>query len=56
MTEPDLDAKFLDLVTLRAGEAKARELTPVLKRLDSLSNIAEVMAQLELPESLIEQV
>ena len=55
MTEADLDAKFLDLVTLRAGEAKARELTPVLKRLDTVSNVAEVMVQLELPEALIEQ-
>ena len=56
MTEADLDAKFLDLVTLRAGEAKARELTPVLKRLDTLSNVAEVTVQMELPEALIEQV
>ena len=56
MTEADLDAKFLDLVTLRAGEAKAREFTPVLKRLDTVSNVAEVMVQLESPEALIEQV
>ena len=56
MTEEDLDAKFSYLVGLRAGEAKAEELARVLKRLDTVSNIAEVMAQLELPEAHIEQV
>ena len=56
MTEAELDAKFSHLVGLRAGEAKARELTTVLKRLDTVSDISEVMAQLELPQVSIEQV
>jgi len=54
MTEEDLDAKFSHLVGLRAGEAKAEELARVLKRLDSVRNIADVMVQLELPEARIE--
>ena len=54
MTEPDLDAKFSYLVGLRAGEAKAEELAGVLKQLDTVSNIADVMVQLELPEARIE--
>jgi 2-methylcitrate dehydratase PrpD len=56
MTEDDLDAKFSHLVGLRAGEAKAKELSQVLKRLDTVSNVAEVMVQMELPEARIEQV
>jgi 2-methylcitrate dehydratase PrpD len=49
MTEADLDAKFSHLVGLRAGEAKAKELARTLKGLDTVSNVADVMAQLELP-------
>jgi hypothetical protein len=56
MTEEELDAKFSYLVGLRAGEAKAKELASVLKRLDTVSNVAEVMVQLELPEASIDQV
>ena len=56
MTKAELDAKFSHLVGLRAGETKARELTTVLKRLDTVSDISEVMAQLELPQVSIEQV
>jgi 2-methylcitrate dehydratase PrpD len=56
MTEAELDAKFSHLVGLRAGDAKAKELAQVLKRLDTVSNVAEVMEQLELPEAHIGQV
>ena len=56
MTEADLDVKFSHLVGLRAGDAKAQELAPILKGLDQVENIATVMAQLELPEANIEQV
>jgi 2-methylcitrate dehydratase PrpD len=49
MTEADVDAKFQDLVTLRAGAAKARELAPALKGLDTVGNLGEVMCQLEMP-------
>jgi 2-methylcitrate dehydratase PrpD len=55
MTEGEVDAKFQHLVGLRAGEAKAEELARIVKRLDTESNIADVMAQLELPEDSIEQ-
>lgn len=56
MTEADVDAKFLDLVTLRAGAAKARELGPVLKGLDTAANVADIMCQLELPEATFASV
>ncbi len=56
MSEEDLDAKFSYLVGLRAGNAKAEELAQVLKMLDAVSNIADVMVQLELPQTHIEQV
>ena len=36
--------------------AKAKELAQVLKRLDTVSNVAEVMERLELPEAHIGQV
>ncbi len=55
MSEEDLDAKFSYLVGLRAGNAKAEELAQVLKRLDAVSNIADVLVQLELPQTHIEQ-
>jgi 2-methylcitrate dehydratase PrpD len=55
MTEVEVDAKFLHLVGLRAGEDKAKELARIVKRLDSASNVADVMVQLELPEGRIEQ-
>ena len=54
MTPEDLDAKFSHLVGLRAGETKAAELAQVLKRLDAVDNIADVMVQLELPEAHME--
>ena len=54
MTEDDLDAKFADLVGMRAGEAKARELAVTLKGMDTVSNVAEVVRQLELPAAKIE--
>lgn len=56
MTEADLDAKFSYLVGLRAGESKAAGLAGVLKGLDKAPNVAEVMAQLELPPANIEDV
>jgi 2-methylcitrate dehydratase PrpD len=55
MNEVEVDAKFLHLVGLRAGEAKAEELAQIVKRLDTASNIADVMVQLELPQDHIEQ-
>jgi 2-methylcitrate dehydratase PrpD len=56
MTEEELDAKFSHLVSLRAGETKAKELARILKRLDTVSNVANVMVQLELPEASIDEV
>ena len=56
MTEAELDAKFSYLVGLRAGEEKVRELAQVLQRLDRVSNVAEVMVRLELPEAHIDEV
>jgi 2-methylcitrate dehydratase PrpD len=56
MPEENLDAKFAELVSLRVGEAKARELAQVLKRLDTASSIADIMTQLEFPEASINQV
>jgi 2-methylcitrate dehydratase PrpD len=53
MTEADLDAKFLDLVTLRAGEAKAKQLSPLLMGLDTAANLDDVMRELELPAATI---
>jgi hypothetical protein len=53
MDEADLDAKFADLVTLRAGAAKARELAPALKGLDTAGDVSEVMRLLELPPARI---
>ena len=53
MTEEDLDAKFSDLVGMRAGEAKAKELAQALKGLNTASDVAEVMTQLELPPAHI---
>ena len=56
MSEEDLDVKLSFLVGLRAGNAKAEELAQVVKRLNAVSNIADVMFQLELPQTHIEQV
>ena len=56
MTEAELDAKFSYLVSLRAGEDKVRELAQVLRRLDTVSNVADVMVQLELPQARIDEV
>ena len=53
MTEEDLDAKFSYLVGMRAGEAKARELARLLKGLDGVRNVGEMLSQLELPEALV---
>ena len=55
MTADDVDAKFSDLVGMRAGEAKANELAQTLKNLDAASNVADVMTQLELPQAHIEE-
>jgi 2-methylcitrate dehydratase PrpD len=55
MTEVEVDAKFLHLVGLRVGEAKAQELAQIVKQLDAASNIADVMVQFELPQGRIEQ-
>lgn len=54
MTAEDVDAKFSDLVGMRAGEAKAKELAHALKNLEEASNVADVMTQLELPQAHIE--
>ena len=45
------------VINARSGaRGKAKELAQVLKRLDTVSNVAEVMEQLELPEAHIGQV
>jgi len=54
MTAEYVDAKFSDLVGMRAGEAKAKELAHALKNLEEASNVADVMTQLELPQAHIE--
>ena len=54
MTEEDLDAKFADLVGMRAGAAKARQLATALKGMETVGNVSEVMRQLELPAAKIE--
>jgi hypothetical protein len=56
MNEEELDAYFLYLVSLRVGEAKASSLASVLKGLDKVGNIADVMAQLEFPEAYIDDL
>ena len=56
MNEADLDAKFSYLVGLRAGAARAEELAALLKRLNQVENIAEVMVRLEMPEANIDEV
>ena len=56
MNEEELDAKFSYLVTLRAGERKANELREALKGIDAVSNVADIMVQLELPEVKLEDL
>ena len=56
MSEAELDVKFSYLVGLRAGAGKAEELAGVLKGLDTVSNVAEVMIQLELPAASISEL
>ena len=56
MTEKDMDVKFSYLVGLRAGSAKAKQVAAILKRLDTLDNIGDLMVQLELPAVTIDQV
>jgi 2-methylcitrate dehydratase PrpD len=47
MNAPELDAKFHGLVTPRFGEAKARRLERLLKRLDAAASVKDLMADLE---------
>lgn len=54
MTEEDLDAKFADLVGMRAGEDKAQQLAEALKGLENAANVSDVMSLMELPEARIE--
>ncbi len=54
MTEEDLDAKFSELVGMRAGEAKASELAGALKGMADAANVSDVMSQLEMPDARIE--
>lgn len=54
MSEDDLDAKFADLVGMRAGEERARELAAALKGLEGAPNVSDVMSLLELPGARIE--
>jgi len=56
MTEDELDAKFYDLVGLRAGRQKAKELASALKQMEKVTNVADVIVQMEIPERSIEQV
>ena len=54
MSEDDLDAKFADLVGMRAGEDRSRELAEALKGLEVAPNVSDVMPLLELPGARIE--
>ena len=56
MSEEEVDAKFIYLAGLRIGEDKARELGEVLKQLDSVDNISDVLSQLEIPEARLEDL
>ena len=54
MTEGDLDAKFAELVGMRARKAKARELAGALKGLADVANVSDVMSKLETSGARIE--
>jgi 2-methylcitrate dehydratase PrpD len=56
MSEEEVDAKFIYLAGLRIGEDKARELGGVLKQLDSVDNISDVLTQLEIPAAHLEDL
>ena len=56
MSEEEVNAKFIYLAGLRIGEDKARELGEVLKQLDSVDNISDVLSQLEIPEARLEDL
>ena len=54
MNAADVDAKFADLVGMRAGESRAQELADALRNLPSAANVGDVMALCELPAANIE--
>lgn len=56
MAENHPEALLSSSVDLHAGKAKANELAGVLKPLDTVINMAEVMAQLKLLEALVGHV
>lgn len=47
MDASELDTKFHGLVTPRFGEAKARRLERLMKRLDAVASVKDLMAELE---------
>ncbi len=55
-TEEYLDAKFAELVGMRAGKAKARELAGALKGLADVANVSDVMSKLEMSGARIEDL
>ena len=56
MSEEEVDAKFIHLAGLRVGEEKAKELGSVLQQLDSVDNISDVLTQLEIPATRLEDL
>ena len=56
MSEEEVDAKFRYLAGLRVGEAQAQELAALLKNLDSVDNISDVLTRLEIPEAHLEDL
>ena len=56
MSEEEVDAKFIYLAGLRIGEDQARELGAVLKQLDSVGNINDVLGRLEIPAARLEDL
>ena len=56
MSEEEVDAKFIYLAGLRIGEDQARELGAVLKQLDSVGNISDVLGRLEIPAARLEDL
>jgi 2-methylcitrate dehydratase PrpD len=56
LNEAELDAKFSYFVGLRAGEAKAKLLAQVLKQLDTVTDVGDVMTELEMPGATLSDV
>ncbi len=54
MDAADVDAKFAELVGLRAGDSRARELADALRNLATAADIGDVLTLCELPAAHIE--